>query len=188
MVGRAALRITAIYVALAVLWIVGSDRLLLLFVPDAVSRYYVSVGKGLAFVSITGLVLFLLVRAQLSRLEEQRKKAQDSLDTVQAQDVELRATLEEKQRLYVELEARTERGRSLEAQLRQAQKMEAIGKLTGGIAHDFNNLLQVIGGNLQLLMRDVAGNIRAEQRVQNAIAGVSRGGRLASQLLAFGRK
>ena len=44
MVGRAALRITAIYVALAVLWIVGSDRLLLLFVPDAVSRYYVSVG------------------------------------------------------------------------------------------------------------------------------------------------
>ncbi len=78
--------------------------------------------------------------------------------------------------------------RAVEAQLFQAQKMEAIGKLTGGIAHDFNNLLQVIGGNLQLLMRDVAGNIRAEQRVQNAIAGVSRGGRLASQLLAFGRK
>lgn len=77
---------------------------------------------------------------------------------------------------------------AMEAQLFQAQKMEAIGKLTGGIAHDFNNLLQVIGGNLQLLMRDVAGNIRAEQRVQNAIAGVSRGGRLASQLLAFGRK
>lgn len=77
---------------------------------------------------------------------------------------------------------------SVEAQLRQAQKMEAIGKLTGGVAHDFNNLLQVIGGNLQLLTRDVAGNIRAEQRVQNAIAGVSRGARLASQLLAFGRK
>jgi PAS domain S-box-containing protein len=77
---------------------------------------------------------------------------------------------------------------AIEAQLRQAQKMEAVGKLTGGIAHDFNNLLQVIGGNLQLLSRDVAGNIRAEQRVQNAIAGVSRGARLAAQLLAFGRK
>ena len=76
----------------------------------------------------------------------------------------------------------------VEAQLRQAQKMEAIGKLTGGVAHDFNNLLQVIGGNLHLLMRDVSGNIRAEQRVQNAIAGVSRGAKLASQLLAFGRK
>lgn len=76
----------------------------------------------------------------------------------------------------------------VEAQLRHAQKLEAIGKLTGGVAHDFNNLLQVIGGNLQLLVRDVAGNIRAEQRVQNAMAGVSRGAKLASQLLAFGRK
>ncbi|MGN6084343.1 response regulator [Trinickia sp.] len=75
-----------------------------------------------------------------------------------------------------------------EAQLRQAQKMEAIGKLTGGVAHDFNNVLQVIAGNLQLLSRDVAGNLRAEQRLQTAIAATSRGSRLASQLLAFGRR
>jgi PAS domain S-box-containing protein len=75
-----------------------------------------------------------------------------------------------------------------EAQLRQAQKMEAVGKLTGGVAHDFNNVLQVIGGNLQLLSRDVAGNLRAEQRLQTAIAAISRGSKLASQLLAFGRR
>jgi CheY-like chemotaxis protein len=66
--------------------------------------------------------------------------------------------------------------------------MDAIGKLTGGVAHDFNNLLQVVGGNLQLLAKDVAGNERAEKRVQNALAGVSRGSKLASQLLAFGRR
>lgn len=77
---------------------------------------------------------------------------------------------------------------AVEAQLLQAQKMEAIGKLTGGIAHDFNNLLQIIGGNLQLLTKDVSGNIRAEQRIQNAMAGVTRGAKLAAQLLAFGRK
>jgi PAS domain S-box-containing protein len=77
---------------------------------------------------------------------------------------------------------------AVEAQLRESQKMEAIGKLTGGVAHDFNNLLQVIGGNLQLITRDIAGNPRAEQRVQNAMAGVSRGARLAAQLLAFSRK
>ena len=77
---------------------------------------------------------------------------------------------------------------ALEAQLRHVQKMEAIGKLTGGVAHDFNNLLQIIGGNLQLLTRDIAGNIRAEQRIQNAMAGVTRGAKLASQLLAFSRK
>ncbi len=76
----------------------------------------------------------------------------------------------------------------IEAQLFQAQKMEAIGKLTGGVAHDFNNLLQVVRGNLDLLTKDVAGNERAERRVQNAIAGVSRGSKLAAQLLAFGRR
>jgi PAS domain S-box-containing protein len=75
-----------------------------------------------------------------------------------------------------------------EAQLRQAQKMESLGRLTGGVAHDFNNVLQVIGGNLQLLGRDVAGAATAEQRVHTAIAAVQRGSKLASQLLAFGRR
>ncbi|SDA27902.1 PAS domain S-box-containing protein [Methylobacterium sp. UNC378MF] len=88
----------------------------------------------------------------------------------------------------------TERRRAEEA-LQQAQaamlrsqKLEAVGQLTGGIAHDFNNLLQVISGNLQLLSKDVAGNPRAETRVQNAMAGVARGAKLASQLLAFARR
>lgn len=80
------------------------------------------------------------------------------------------------------------RRRKAEAALQQAQKMEAIGQLTGGIAHDFNNLLQIISGNLQLLTKDVAGNGRAEVRLQNALAGVSRGAKLSSQLLSFGRR
>jgi PAS domain S-box-containing protein len=78
--------------------------------------------------------------------------------------------------------------REAESALQQAQKMEAIGSLTGGVAHDFNNLLQVISGNLQLLRKHVAGDVNAEQRVANALAGVSRGSKLASQLLAFGRR
>ncbi len=75
-----------------------------------------------------------------------------------------------------------------QAQLRQAQKMEAVGRLTGGIAHDFNNVLQVIGGNLQLLTRDVSGSLRGEQRLATAITALDRGAKLASQLLAFGRR
>jgi len=75
-----------------------------------------------------------------------------------------------------------------EEQLRHAQKMEAIGKLTGGVAHDFNNLLQVIGGNLELVAREVAGNERIERRLENILAGVDRGARLVSHLLAFGRR
>ena len=78
--------------------------------------------------------------------------------------------------------------RQAERALQQSQKMETIGKLTGGVAHDFNNLLQVVSGNLQLLSKDVIGNERAERRVANALAGVSRGAKLASQLLAFGRR
>ena len=75
-----------------------------------------------------------------------------------------------------------------QAALTQAQKMEALGQLTGGVAHDFNNLLQVISSNLHLLGKDVAGNARAEVRLQNAQAGVARGAKLAQQLLAFGRR
>ncbi|MET0961769.1 MAG: PAS domain S-box protein [Noviherbaspirillum sp.] len=78
--------------------------------------------------------------------------------------------------------------RRSELALAQSQKMETIGKLTGGVAHDFNNLLQVISGNLQLLARDVAGNERAEKRLNNALGGVARGAKLASYLLAFGRR
>jgi len=78
--------------------------------------------------------------------------------------------------------------RRTEQALQQSQKMETIGKLTGGVAHDFNNLLQVIAGNLQLLGTDVAANPRAQRRVENAMGGVLRGAKLASQLLAFGRR
>ncbi len=78
--------------------------------------------------------------------------------------------------------------KTLEEQLLQAQKMEAIGQLTGGVAHDFNNLLQVIGGNLQLLKQDPVLDSRNIARINNAISGVERGAKLASQLLAFGRQ
>jgi PAS domain S-box-containing protein len=110
-----------------------------------------------------------------------------------AREITVRKQLEEAQRQLNELlekrvaEVIAEREQA-EMQLRQAQKMEAVGKLTGGVAHDFNNLLQVIGGNLELLSKELAGNARAEERVRNALLGVSRGSKLASQLLAFGRR
>jgi PAS domain S-box-containing protein len=75
-----------------------------------------------------------------------------------------------------------------EAQLRQAQKMEAVGKLTGGVAHDFNNLLQVIGGNLEMLSVEIAGNDKLHKRLEVALEAVWRGSKLAAQLLAFARQ
>lgn len=78
--------------------------------------------------------------------------------------------------------------RKIEDTLRQAQKMEAIGKLTGGVAHDFNNILQVVAGNLELLKLEFAGNTRAANRIQQARLAVDRGAKLSLQLLAFARR
>jgi PAS domain S-box-containing protein len=78
----------------------------------------------------------------------------------------------------------TERN-NLEQQLRQSQKMEAVGQLTGGIAHDFNNLLGVVLGNLDLLERLVVGNEPAIQRVKNAQKAAMRGADLSRRMLAF---
>ncbi|MDR5842027.1 response regulator, partial [Caballeronia sp. LZ031] len=75
-----------------------------------------------------------------------------------------------------------------EAQLRQAQKMEAIGSLTGGVAHDFNNVLQVISGNLQMLATSAGNDAATQRRISAATDAVQRGARLASQLLAFARR
>ena len=74
---------------------------------------------------------------------------------------------------------------NLEQQLRQSQKMEAVGQLTGGIAHDFNNLLGVVLGNLDLLERLVAGNEAAVKRVRNAQKAAMRGADLTRRMLAF---
>jgi signal transduction histidine kinase len=111
-----------------------------------------------------------------------------NLELAQLRQKATRELLKAKEYLEEQVQLEIAERMQAEAQLRQAQKMEAVGKLTGGVAHDFNNVLQVIGGNLQLLAKDLAGNGRAEQRLQTALAGVSRGSRLASQLLAFGRR
>lgn len=105
-----------------------------------------------------------------------------------AADIEARKATESfNQTLKTRVAEAIEERKRLEAQLIQAQKMEAIGQLTGGIAHDFNNLLQVISGNLQLLQKEL-GEGDHQRRISNALAGVRRGADLAAQLLAFGRQ
>lgn len=85
------------------------------------------------------------------------------------------------------LEAESRRA-ELEAQLRQAQKLEAVGKLSGGIAHDFNNLLTVIRGNLELLVEDQPPGTENAQLVEGALDAVLRSTELSQRLLAIGRR
>jgi len=82
----------------------------------------------------------------------------------------------------------TER-RHAESALRQAQKVEAMGKLTGGIAHDFNNLLAVIGGSLELLRKRLPSpDPRTESLIDNGLQATRRGAGLVQRLLSFARK
>jgi two-component system NtrC family sensor kinase len=84
---------------------------------------------------------------------------------------------------YAEAESR----QALEANLRQSQKMDAVGQLTGGIAHDFNNLLTIIIGNLQMVLKREH-DAKAQRMLSNALSGAERAAALTKRLLSFSRR
>lgn len=118
---------------------------------------------------------------QLRALLEAKERSAAELEGVVAVRTNELAKANDNLRTQMEEKAR------VEAALRQAQKIEAIGQLTGGIAHDFNNLLMVISGGLEMLDRqtDTARRQRIKDGMRHA---AERGASLTRQLLAFSRK
>jgi signal transduction histidine kinase/ActR/RegA family two-component response regulator len=89
---------------------------------------------------------------------------------------------------FFERKAAEAERQQLEVQLRQAQKMEAIGQLSGGIAHDFNNILTAIGANLHLAAEDVGPHHAAEPSLRDAARATDRAVDLVRQILLFARR
>ena len=89
---------------------------------------------------------------------------------------------------FVSIQRDITRQLALEEQLRQAQRLEAIGQLTGGVAHDFNNLLTVILGNAELLSEALAGNPNLHPLAEIISTAAQRGSALTQHLLSFARR
>lgn len=130
---------------------------------------------------VTGGVVATLDIDEVVRAREAEERFADSLE-VQVRE-RTAALVSSNQRLRDEMAARAE----AEEQLRQVQKMEAVGQLTGGIAHDFNNLLTIVIGSLDLLRRR-AEDKRTCRLLDNALQGAGRAATLTARLLAFSRR
>ncbi len=94
----------------------------------------------------------------------------------------------ELQRAYDQLKKEIDERKQAEAQLRQKQKLEAVGVFAGGIAHDFNNVLEGIIGFTELVLEGLEPGSRERKRLELALTGAYRGRDLAKQILAFSRK
>ena len=130
-----------------------------------------------------GFLKILRDRTRERDTEEAMRRLTETLESnVEARTRELSDT---NRRLVSEMQRRE----TTEDQLRQLQKMEAVGQLTGGIAHDFNNMLAVVIGSLNLLEKRLArGETAVERFVDAAMDGATRAATLTQRLLAFSRQ
>ena len=151
-------RVALLYVSVSVLWILVTSELVLIEFRHPLAITSFEILKGILFVTASGGVIYWLCKKACERLLLQRELLRES----------------EKER------------DELQAQLIQAQKLEAVGRLAGGVAHDFNNILTVILSSCHLLRKD-AGNGSGQARVSMIETAAERAASLTRQLLAFSR-
>jgi PAS domain S-box-containing protein len=159
--------------------------------PEALAAWAGSLQTGkpyeveLRFRAADGTYFWWLARARKQPENGRWIGTATELDTIVAARETLARSREDLERA---VDTRTAELREAEEQLRQSQKLEAIGQLTGGVAHDFNNLLTVIRGSVDLLRRPGITEGRRERYTAAISDTVTRAAKLTGQLLAFARR
>ena len=153
-----------------------ADRL-----TDYLSWLGIIVGLGAIFL---GIVAFTAIR----QFAFARKFAESETERAEVLELAVRDRTQELWEANQALKAEAEERQAAEAQLRQVQKMEAVGQLTGGIAHEFNNMLAVVVGGVDLARRRLNGPKREVlNHLNNAMEGATRAAALTRRLLSFAR-
>ncbi len=142
---------------------------------------------GAAIAAVAIGTTFSFVRAVAERGVARREQAAETERAMQL-EAAVEARTAELEQANIALRSEMNERAAAEAQLRQAQKMEAVGQLTGGIAHDFNNMLAVVVGGLELAQRWLPGEPeKAQRHLVNALDGANRAADLTRRLLTFAR-
>jgi len=133
---------------------------------------------------LLGLAAYRALTDRLIARQQAESESERAMALDRAVQERTRELSEANERLQAEAAERA----SAEAQLRQVQKMEAVGQLTGGIAHDFNNMLAVVVGGLDIARRKLSGPRQdVEFHLDRALEGATRAAALTRRLLAFAR-
>ena len=139
------------------------------------------VGLGAVFLAVVSV-------AALRQNALARKLAESEAERAENLELAVRERTQELWEANQALKAEAAEREAAEAQLRQVQKMEAVGQLTGGIAHDFNNMLAVVVGGIDLALRRLNGPRReVMMHLNNAMEGATRAAALTRRLLSFAR-
>ena len=158
------------------------------FFSDEADRFtdYLSWLGGIVAVGAVflGVIAFQALRQNAAA----RREAENEAERSDALEAAVRDRTQELWEANQALKAEAAEREAAEAQLRQVQKMEAVGQLTGGIAHDFNNMLAVVVGGIDLALRRLNGPRReVMMHLNNAMEGATRAAALTRRLLSFAR-
>jgi len=175
--------------------IIGNERALLRERNRVAAADRASLNQAILLFSLLGAAAaaaaigttFSLVRAEAERRVARSEQAAESDRATQLEEA-VEARTAELEQANIALRSEMIEREAAEAQLRQAQKMEAVGQLTGGIAHDFNNMLAVVVGGLELAQRWLPDTPeKAQRHLANALDGANRAADLTRRLLTFAR-